>query len=103
MSQLDHHIGHRQHFSPETLRSLLVQAGLEVEAATRAGFPFFNLYRMIVVMRGRTLVDDVSANNDGASSRWARATMRVFGVLFRLNAASGPWGWQIVAVARKPA
>jgi len=102
MSQLDHHIGHRQHFTPEKLRSLLTRAGLEVETATTAGFPFFNLYRMVVVMRGRKLVDDVSVSNEGASSRLARAAMRVFGILFRLNTASGRWGWQIVAVARKP-
>ena len=103
MSQLDHHIGHRQHFTPDKLRALLALAGFEVEIATTAGFPFFNLYRMVVVMRGRKLVDDVSASNDGASSRLARGVMRIFGVLFHLNVASSPWGWQIVAVARKPA
>jgi SAM-dependent methyltransferase len=103
MSQLDHHIGHRQHFTPAKLRSLLTRAGLEVEAATTAGFPFFNLYRIVVVMRGRRLVDDVSDSNDGTGSRLARAVMQVFNVLFRLNVASSPWGWQIVAVARKPA
>jgi hypothetical protein len=25
--------------------------------------------------------------------------MKVFGILFRLNFASTPWGWQLVAVA----
>jgi SAM-dependent methyltransferase len=103
MSQLDHHIGHRQHFTPATLRSLLTRAGLEVETATTAGFPFFNLYRIVVVMRGGKLVDDVSDTSVGTSSHLARALMHVFDMLFRLNVASSPWGWQIVAVARKPA
>jgi hypothetical protein len=28
--------------------------------------------------------------------------MRLFGVLFRLNLTSSPWGWQVLAVARVP-
>jgi SAM-dependent methyltransferase len=99
MSAFDRHIGHRQHFTPEALRTLLEEAGFEVERADRAGFPFFNLYRLTVLLRGRRLVDDIA---DGEGSRAARAVMRLFGVLFRLNIASSPWGWQVLATARFP-
>ncbi len=51
-SEFDKHIGHRQHFTPAKLRSLLETAGFEVEMAATAGFPFFNLYRMVVISRG---------------------------------------------------
>ena len=38
-SAFDRHIGHRQHFRPPKLRSLLEGAGFDVEYVARAGFP----------------------------------------------------------------
>jgi trans-aconitate methyltransferase len=99
MSAFDRHIGHRQHFTAKSMRALLEQAGFVVERATRAGFPFFNLYRLIVLLRGERLVDDVAL---GAGPRPARLVMKAFGVLFRLNLTSSPWGWQVLAAARLP-
>jgi trans-aconitate methyltransferase len=99
MSAFDRHIGHRQHFTPKSIRALLDQAGFVVERSTRAGFPFFNLYRLIVLLRGERLVDDVAR---GAGRRPARLVMRIFGVLFRLNLTRSPWGWQVLAAARVP-
>jgi SAM-dependent methyltransferase len=99
MSAFDRHIGHRQHFTPKSIRALLDQAGFVVERSTRAGFPFFNLYRLIVLLRGERLVDDVA---DGARRRSARLAMRIFAVLFRLNLTRSPWGWQVLAAARVP-
>jgi SAM-dependent methyltransferase len=95
MSAFDRHIGHRRHYRPGELRALLEQAGFEVEHAAGAGFPFFNLYRLLVVARGRRLIDDVAADR---SSRFARLVMGAFGVLFRINLDR--WGWQTVARAR---
>jgi hypothetical protein len=78
---------------------LLEQDGFVVERSVRAGFPFFNLYRLIVLLRGERLVDD-AARGTG----WlARLVMRIFGVLFRLNLTRSPWGWQLLAAARVPA
>jgi hypothetical protein len=99
MSAFDRHIGHRQHFTAKSVRALLEQAGFVVERSTRAGFPFFNLYRLIVFLRGERLVDDVAR---GAGQRPARLVMRIFGVLFRLNLTRSPWGWQVLAAARVP-
>ena len=78
---------------------MLERAGLEIELAAGAGFPFFNLYRLLVVARGERLVDDVAG---GAGSTAARLAMRLFGLLFRLNASASPWGWQTIVLARVP-
>ena len=99
MSAFDRHIGHRQHFTAKSTRALLEHAGFVVERATRAGFPFFNLYRLIVLLRGERLVDDVA---HGAGRRPAQLMMRIFDVLFRLNLTRSPWGWQMLAAARSP-
>jgi trans-aconitate methyltransferase len=99
ISAFDRHIGHRRHFTAKSMRALLEQAGFVVERCTRAGFPFFNLYRLVVLLRGERLVDDVAR---GAGPGRARLVMRIFGALFRLNLARSPWGWQVLAAARFP-
>lgn len=96
-SAFDRSIGHRRHFTPETLAELLAQAGLRVDRAERAGFPFFNLYRLAVIARGRRVTHDVH----GGSST-AAAAMSAFDRLFRFNLPRSPFGWQIVAVATLP-
>jgi SAM-dependent methyltransferase len=102
MSAFDRHIGHRRHFDRASLARELSRAGLCVGEIWGAGFPFFNLYRLTVVLRGEALVADVAA----AAARdlpWsARAAMRAFSWLFRLNLAKTPLGWQLVAVASEP-
>jgi SAM-dependent methyltransferase len=98
MSAFDRHIGHRQHFTPESLSQILREAGFDVALAGGAGWPFFNLYRRLVVLRGDKLVDDV-LSRDAGPSPLARAAMLAFRPLFALNLPRTPWGVQIVAVA----
>jgi SAM-dependent methyltransferase len=102
MSAFDRHIGHRQHFTPDSLRDLLIQAGYEVEKATGVGFPLFNLYRLVVIQRGENLVREVASTNSSWTSTAARAAMAAFHKLFALGTPETRWGWQMVAVARKP-
>lgn len=102
MSMFDKHIGHRKHFTPADMKNLLGKAGYQTQQAAGAGFPFFNLYRCVVILRGRKLIDDVRMQSGQSASKLADLVMRVFGVVFRLNLASSPLGWQMVAVARKP-
>ncbi len=99
-SEYDLHIGHRQHFTPVSIRALLETAGFQVDLPTGAGFPFFNLYRLVVVARGKRLISDVESNAKGWSSLLARAVMSIFHPLFALNLTNARLGWQIVAVAR---
>lgn len=102
-SAFDRHIGHRRHYRRHELRAVLERAGLHVERVSAAGFPFFNLYRLAVILRGAKLVDDVASGGEAPASRAALAVMRVFDVLFAANLRSSPWGWQMVAEARVPA
>jgi hypothetical protein len=101
MSAFDRHIGHRQHFDRPGLRALLEQAGYAVERISLAGFPFFNLYRLLVVARGRRLAQDVETQASGTASGAASLMMKLFRLLFRFNLRDSPLGWQVVAVARK--
>jgi SAM-dependent methyltransferase len=99
----DRHIGHREHFSRQRLRAVIEAAGWEAEQVLAAGFPFFNLYKLIVLLRGERMVQDVQHRPDGSRSSWAeRVASAGFRALFRLNVHSTPWGWQIAAVARLP-
>lgn len=98
-SAFDRHIGHRQHFSSAKLRALLEGVGFRVEMAAAAGFPFFNLYRMVVISRGAKLVEDVQSSTPNPV---ATAAMALFRPLFSLNVDRSPWGWQTFAVARWP-
>ena len=101
MSAFDRHIGHRRHYSAGGLRALLGEAGFDVEAASGAGFPFFNLYRLAVIMRGPRLVKDFAAGGTGSEARLVRGAMVLFDALFRLNLPRGNRGWQTVALARR--
>jgi len=100
MSAFDRHIGHRGHFTAARLEAVLLEAGFEVGALYGAGFPFFNLYRLAVVARGRKLITDVEDSKGLSLS--ARTTMRFFGFLFRYNALRTRRGWQMVATAVNP-
>lgn len=99
-SAFDIHIGHRRHFTRRSLEAALTGAGLEIESIHGAGFPFFNLYRLAVVARGKKLIED--ATHTGPLPLSARVAIRAFSWLFELNSGVTPWGWQLVAVAREP-
>jgi SAM-dependent methyltransferase len=101
ISAFDRYIGHRQHFTKESITRLLEEAGFEVEQVTLAGFPFFNLYRALIIARGDHLVRDATTRPGPASFFLTRSMMALFRILFRANCFHSRFGWQIVAVARK--
>ncbi len=98
-SAFDRYIGHRRHFTRSSLADVITGGGLRVERVMATGFPFFNLYRLLVVARGEKLIEDVKQGNDNAA---AGAAYKVFDRLFRLNLNGTPAGWQLVAVATVP-
>jgi 2-polyprenyl-3-methyl-5-hydroxy-6-metoxy-1,4-benzoquinol methylase len=102
MSAFDRHIGHRRHFKPDELGAILTSAGYELERVDAAGFPQFNLYRLMVIQRGERLVHDVSSANKGLSATAVRAAMAAFRAFFALGTIQSRWGWQTVAVAHTP-
>src|SRR3954469_13427579 len=101
MSAFDRHIGHRQHFDRARIRSVLERAGYSVERTYLSGFPFFNLYRLMVIARGERLAQDIGSTGEGRLSGLASAVMKLFRVLFHANLLDSPFGWQVVATARK--
>lgn len=103
MSNFDRHIGHRTHYDKASITRLLTAAGFNVEKVILAGFPFFNLYRIMVIIRGKRLVSDVETNTEGSASGFlASLMMQIFRILFRLNIGDSRFGWQVFAVARRP-
>lgn len=102
MSAFDKHIGHRKHWTPSEIEALLHDAGYAAERTTAAGFPFFNLYRCLVILRGKKLIADVSTETTSSMSWSARTAMAVFSTLLRPSLNSTRLGWQMVAGARLP-
>jgi hypothetical protein len=99
MSAFDKHIGHRKHWRPQEIEDLMRKAGFTPERVTGAGFPFFNLYRCVVIMRGEKLIQDVSSGS-GASSLSARIAAAVFPVDSKAPQVLYRSGWQIVRPTR---
>jgi SAM-dependent methyltransferase len=102
ISAFDRHIGHRRHFTTASLRADLVAAGYSVNRVIGAGFPFFNLYRAVVIVRGSHLAGDVGGAGTGTPSLPARAVMTVFRPLLAIPVPNNRLGWQIVGVAQAP-
>ena len=90
-------ICHRKHYTPKELSEVFERAGLRVVRSYAAGFPFFNLFRIGVLLRGSRLADDVS----GPPGVAIRIASRIFDILLPLSLKR--WGWQTVVVARWPA
>lgn len=102
MSAFDRHIGHRRHFNAESVAAVLKTAGFVAERVQLAGFPFFNLYRLTVIARGKKLIEDVKVGTaERRPSALALFAMRMFRLLFHLNVDDSPFGWQVIALARK--
>jgi SAM-dependent methyltransferase len=103
-SAFDHHIGHYQHFTAGKLRAVLTDAGYTVQRVLRAGFPFFNLYKLAVIARGRRLIADVERRTpDSRSTIPGESLMKsFFGFGFRHSLDNFPVGWQMAAVATVP-
>lgn len=100
-SKFDLHIGHRRHYTPASLGDLLTSSGFSVDLVTTAGFPFFNLYRLLVILRGSRLITDVDCTSRNRSPVLARIVMAFFRVLFTMNLVGTTLGWQTIAVGRK--
>lgn len=99
----DKHIGHRRHYDRASLEAVLDEAGVAVTSVRAVGFPFFNLYRLIVFARGKRLIDDVASGSAAASgeSGITRLIYRVFDRLFAINLGGSRLGWQLVGVGHK--
>ncbi len=101
MSVFDKRIGHRRHYTPDDLLATFVRAGLRPALVGGAGFPFFNLYRKVVIARGEKLAADISTDA-GLLRVAARGAMLGFRPLLAVSLPRSPWGTQIIGVAHEP-
>jgi SAM-dependent methyltransferase len=97
-SAFDHHIGHRRHFTTDSLNAVIREAGFATQAVYGAGFPFFNLFRLAVIASGRQLITRAQ-DKDFSTRPLSRAVSVLFSTLFRANSSRGKHGWQIIARA----
>jgi len=103
MSAFDHFIGHRRHYERTSIARVLDAAGFKVEAVKLAGFPFFNLYRLVIILLGKRLISNVKSGGERSrAGTWASLAIALFRILFQFNLANFSLGWQILAVARRP-
>ncbi|MEI7624418.1 MAG: class I SAM-dependent methyltransferase [Actinomycetes bacterium] len=98
-SAFDRHIGHLRHFTAGSLTEVLHAAGFERSLVRRRGFPVFNLYKCVVMLRGESLIDDVDGSSASISSRAADVVMTIFNRLFGFVFADSRFGWQLTAEA----
>jgi len=99
MNAFERSIGHRQHFTPDSITTLIQSAGLKVSKVYRAGFPFFNLYKIIARLRGEKARHDAATSTNGSPSILVRIVFAAFGLLFRFNLRNTPFGWQLIIIA----
>jgi 2-polyprenyl-3-methyl-5-hydroxy-6-metoxy-1,4-benzoquinol methylase len=102
-SAFDHHIGHFQHFTARKLHHVLTEAGYEVQRVLRAGFPFFNLYKLAVIARGKKIIADVEQHEPGEPMPGESIVKAFFGFGLRHSLDNTPFGWQMAALATIPA
>ena len=95
----DKHIGHRRHFTRPALATVLSSAGFTDVQVEAAGFPVFNLYKLVVLLRGKRLIEDAKATSPSSTATLAT---RVFDRLFDVAPARGRFGWQLLATATSP-
>lgn len=101
MSAFDRHVGHRKHFTVNEIKHILDRAGYEPYKIKTFGFPFFNIYKIISILRGNKLIDDYKKiSEQNRLSILERVFIRVFNVLFMFNIDAIPFGWQLVAVVK---
>jgi hypothetical protein len=82
---------------------VLGTAGFKVEAVKLAGFPFFNLYRLVIILLGKRLISSVKSGGERSGAKTlANLAMALFRILFQFNLANSELRWQILAVARRP-
>lgn len=97
MSQFDHHVGHRKHYTGKILEKELKQAGYKIEKIACAGFPFYNLYRLAFILRGKRVFTDVKHHEN--DNLLIKTLMKTFSFLFKFNRFHSSHGWIILAKA----
>jgi SAM-dependent methyltransferase len=93
----DIYLGHRRHYTKKSLTQILQAADFKIEKIWQGGFPFFNLYKILVTLRGKKIIADAKQTEFS----WTFSLLlKIFSILFRFNLPHSYFGWQLVAVAK---
>ena len=101
MAAVDIAFGHRRHYSKRELREMLEFEGFKVQRLECLGFPFFNLYRIGLLIRGERILNSIQKMSKAKPGVFSRLLLNIFSWLFRFNWVKGNLGWQLIAVCRK--
>lgn len=96
----DHHIGHLRHYTRESLAKVLTEAGFTIRHLEAPGWPFFNIYKLLIALRGKAFLADIDAKADAGRSTMRALVAKVFDVLLRQQKGTGRLGWQMLAVVQ---
>jgi SAM-dependent methyltransferase len=101
-TRFDAAIGHVRHYTRRSLAHRLRETGFEVERVMAWGFPFHNLYRLLITLGAQLSMapnGGTRGSPSGALGFGYRALSRALKPLYFLNRPY--WGTQLFAVARK--
>jgi len=101
ITKIDRQVGHLRHYSRKSILLKMESVGFQNITLYTLGFPFFNLYKLIIWIYGDKVVDRVKLMSTQKPSRLGICVFRLFGVLFKLNFRNSRLGWQIIAIAEK--
>jgi len=96
-SSYDKYLGHRRHYTKKSLTQLLHAADFKIEKIWQGGFPFFNLYKLLVTLRGKKIVEDAKQTEFTLPFK---LLLKLFSFLFHFNLSHSYFGWQLIAVAK---
>lgn len=98
-SKFDHYVGHKKHYTAKILRHELEVAGYTVDSICCAGFPFHNLYKLAVILKGKAIIEDAK-KHERSNSLLISIFMKSFHFLFKFNLFNSYFGWTVLAKAK---
>ncbi len=98
-SKFDDYVGHKKHYTASILKHELEAAGYTVENIYSAGFPFHNLYKLAIIIKGRAIIADAK-NHENKNNRLISLFMKCFHFLFKFNLFNSYFGWTVIAKAK---
>ena len=102
MNEFEKSIGHRKHYRVNEISELIESSGFKVTQTYKAGFPFFNIYKLIALLRGKKLREDAELiTHSGRSYGLLQVVLKCFNFLFNFNLDNYKYGWQIIILAEK--
>jgi len=101
IAAVDRAFGHRRHYTRLELREMLEMGGFEIQQLKCLGFPFFNLYRLGLLIRGKHILRSIQKISQAKPGIFSKMLLNFFSWLFRFNCRKGNFGWQLIAVCRK--